>query len=121
MVEDLILSVLHLTLLIDFSQSLDKVLIVEFLELLELDDTILIDINLIEERPDLMVLDGQVEEAREADVEVSQAQVTSALIIHMAEGLLHLELASNLLLDGSEHLDALRLLIELTLDLAVRL
>ena len=89
MIEDLILRVLHLTLLIDISQALHIVLVVEALKLCELNHTVRINVNLVEKSSDFVVLDRKVEETGEAYVEISQAEEASLTIVHMFKSLLH--------------------------------
>ena len=89
MIEDLILRVLHLTLLVDISQALHIVLVVEALELLELDHTVRINVNFVEKSSDFVILDRKVEKTGEAYVEISQAEEASLIIVHVSESLLH--------------------------------
>ena len=89
MIEDLILRVLHLALLVDISQALHIVLVVEALELLELDHTVRINVNFVEKSSDFVILDRKVEKTGEAYVEISQAEEASLIIVHVSESLLH--------------------------------
>ena len=54
-------------------------------------------------------------------MEVTQAQVALIRVVHLCKRLLHRHHTSDLLLDGAEHFDLLLLLVELTLDLFIRL
>lgn len=120
-VKDLVLSVHEFTLLLDFTDFLDIVLIVEGFKLLELDNAILIAVNLIEEGSDLVIFDRQVEQLGKRSVEVCQSDVALFLVIEVLEGSLDWQLLSDLLLNGTKHLEPLLLLINLALNLPVGL
>ena len=72
MIKDLVLSILHLSLLLNFWNTLHVVLIIEFLKLLELDHTVWIQVDFIEQSSYFVVLDCKVEQSREAYVEIAQ-------------------------------------------------
>ena len=118
-IKDLILSILDRLLLLNLCKPFDVVQLIEILELLEGDDAVLICVDLIEQRADVIVLDGKVEQSGKAHMEISQAQVTIVLVIHTSKGQLNIHLLANLSLNRAEHLHFFRFLLQLALNLPV--
>lgn len=119
-VEDLILSVLHFALLLKVCKSRHVVALVKFFELPVGDDAVAVGVYLVEQSASFVVFDSEVEQARETQMEVTQRQVALLKAVHPCESNVHRQFLPDLELDGAEHLDPLRLLLELALDAFVR-
>lgn len=120
-VKYLVLGILDVLLPLNLGQSLYIVELIELLELLVGNDSILVAVNLIEQSADFLIFDRQVEQSRKTQMEVSQTQVAIVEVVHASEGKLGRHRLSNLDLNGAEHLHFLCHVFKLALDLPVRL
>ena len=129
-IENLILSVMHIASLLLIDSSLNEIFTHELIEFIILDYSILVFIDFLEESSNFILLKAHVEVAWEVSLEALKGEVAKAAfvtfiflsrcnyieLVQLLEGFSSSHLRLDLPLDSSEYLNILQLVVEITDD-----